>query len=194
MSSTKIEPKETRYKKCRFRSRLEARWAVYFDALGIQWEYEKEGYDLPCGAYLPDFWLPQVDSWAEVKAAQFTQQELTKCFQLHLGTLKPVILLSGLPRFAMFPAIERAEFNHGAWDIEVVILDLAEGHEYWKWEHRFYTDPGWDAVAYGDIDNPEFGEEFVQEIQVQPVYAESSIGELAIAAARSARFEFGESG
>lgn len=49
----------TLYKNRLFRSRLEARWAVFFDALGIEWEYEKEGYDLGvAGWYLPDFWLP----------------------------------------------------------------------------------------------------------------------------------------
>ena len=42
-----------------FRSRLEARWAVFFDALGIQWEYEPEGIVLSDGThYLPDFYLP----------------------------------------------------------------------------------------------------------------------------------------
>jgi hypothetical protein len=40
-----------------FRSRTEARWAVFLDALGVRWEYEREGYALPCGNYLPDFWL-----------------------------------------------------------------------------------------------------------------------------------------
>ena len=50
---------ETQYKGYRFRSRLEARWAVFFDAMGIKWEYEKEGFDLGAqGYYLPDFWLP----------------------------------------------------------------------------------------------------------------------------------------
>lgn len=50
---------ETRYRGCRFRSRLEARWAVFFDALKIRWEYELEGYVLNDGTwYLPDFWLP----------------------------------------------------------------------------------------------------------------------------------------
>lgn len=49
---------ETRYKGYRFRSRLEARWAVFFDACGYQWEYEPEGFALPCGTYyLPDFKL-----------------------------------------------------------------------------------------------------------------------------------------
>lgn len=49
---------ETEYKGYRFRSRLEARWAVFFDACGVKWEYEPEGYDLGDGTYyLPDFLL-----------------------------------------------------------------------------------------------------------------------------------------
>lgn len=66
---------ETHYAGCRFRSRLEARWAVFFDTLGIRWEYEPQGfaatYRLSLGAgtfpYLPDFWLPSLGIWAEVK-------------------------------------------------------------------------------------------------------------------------------
>lgn len=60
----------TIYSGVKFRSRLEARWAVAFDALGIAWEYEPEGFDLPSGErYLPDFWLPTFDGgiYAEVK-------------------------------------------------------------------------------------------------------------------------------
>ena len=53
-----IKPIETYYNGYRFRSRLEARWAVLFDALNIQYEYEAEGYYLPNGEkYLPDFVL-----------------------------------------------------------------------------------------------------------------------------------------
>lgn len=59
---------ETRYKGFRFRSRTEARWAIFLDALDIEWEYEKEGYDLgEAGWYLPDFWLPKQRIWIEVK-------------------------------------------------------------------------------------------------------------------------------
>lgn len=66
-----MKPIETLYAGCRFRSRLEARWAVFFDTLGIKWEYEKEGYDLgDAGWYLPDFWLPDLDSWFETKGRQ----------------------------------------------------------------------------------------------------------------------------
>ena len=52
---------QTEYKGYRFRSRLEARWAVFFDTLGVKWEYEPEGYDLGNGVYyLPDFLLHDV--------------------------------------------------------------------------------------------------------------------------------------
>lgn len=46
---------ETTYAGCRFRSRLEARWAVFFTSLGIEWEYEPQGFATSAGAYLPDF-------------------------------------------------------------------------------------------------------------------------------------------
>lgn len=63
-----IKPIETYYAGCRFRSRLEARWAVFFDALGIKWEYEPEGFETKSGErYLPDFYLPNDKIYAEVK-------------------------------------------------------------------------------------------------------------------------------
>lgn len=68
---------ETKYKGYRFRSRLEARWAVFFDALGLQWEYEPEGFDLgAAGWYLPDFYLPQLDSWIEIKPGNGNRDEV----------------------------------------------------------------------------------------------------------------------
>jgi hypothetical protein len=43
------------YAGIKFRSRLEARWAYYFDLIGLPWKYEPEGYALSAGNYLPDF-------------------------------------------------------------------------------------------------------------------------------------------
>ena len=67
----RINPIETLYNGIRFRSRLEARWAVFFDALKMRWEYEPEAYALPSGNYLPDFRItdgaPSGDCWVEVK-------------------------------------------------------------------------------------------------------------------------------
>ena len=51
-----IKAIETIYDGYKFRSRLEARWAVFFKSLEIKYEYEPEGFMLPSGAkYLPDF-------------------------------------------------------------------------------------------------------------------------------------------
>jgi len=51
-----IKPIQTYYDGHWFRSRLEARWAVVFNALGVPYEYEPEGFDLGDGLYyLPDF-------------------------------------------------------------------------------------------------------------------------------------------
>jgi hypothetical protein len=52
-----IQAIETSYTGHRFRSRLEARWAVFFDALNLRWDYEPEGVETPAGRYLPDFML-----------------------------------------------------------------------------------------------------------------------------------------
>jgi hypothetical protein len=70
------KPIETRYGDHRFRSRLEARWAVFLDTLGVRWEYEPEGFDLgEHGKYLPDFFLPNLKVWLEIKGSNFEPSE-----------------------------------------------------------------------------------------------------------------------
>lgn len=90
---------QTRYDGCYFRSRTEARWAVFFKTLGFPYEYEKEGYDLPAGRYLPDFWLPQQRCWFEVKGEPPTTDEIHKASWLNMLTEAPVIIGVGSPRF-----------------------------------------------------------------------------------------------
>ena len=65
-----IEAKPTRYAGCLFRSRIEARWAMVFNEIGIDWEYERYVFDTPNGGYCPDFWLPDHQKWWEVKGIQ----------------------------------------------------------------------------------------------------------------------------
>ncbi len=95
--SRPVKAIETRYKGYRFRSRLEARWAVFFDTLELPWEYEKEGYHLDSGLYLPDFWLPSLEAWLEVKPVAPTDEERKLCEELAEGTDHPVIIGIGLP-------------------------------------------------------------------------------------------------
>jgi hypothetical protein len=62
------EAKPTIYGMTRFRSRLEARWARFFDLMEVPWDYEPWAFNLADGrGYIPDFWLPQHRVFVEVK-------------------------------------------------------------------------------------------------------------------------------
>lgn len=140
---------ETEYRGCRFRSRLEARWAVYFDALGLQWEYELEGWDLGDGLrYLPDFWLPQVRMWAEVKAVPLTPAEQEKARRLAQGTGRSVLMLVGSPRLASYCAFEPCRCWPGCdcagSGLRVEDYLVTDYHDYPKTEGRFYACTGAD--------------------------------------------------
>lgn len=100
-----IQALETAYNNYRFRSRLEARWAVFFDALHIAYEYEPEGYKLKDGSmYLPDFRLQNVGLrsrvgplWLEVKPTMPSEQEERKLAFLVGGTKVHGVMVIGTP-------------------------------------------------------------------------------------------------
>lgn len=64
-----VQAIQTRYAGCHFRSRLEARWAVFFDTHHIPWEYEPQGFNTSAGPYLPDFLLTDCSTWVEVRGS-----------------------------------------------------------------------------------------------------------------------------
>ena len=92
-----INPIETLYKGIRFRSRLEARWAVFLDALNFKFVYEPDGYDLDGTWYLPDFWVPDWKAFLEIKPEQPTQEQMDKCQHLSTVTGHSVLLIAGQP-------------------------------------------------------------------------------------------------
>ena len=98
-TNSKMKAIETIYNGIRFRSRTEARWAVFMDALGVVWEYEREGFDLGDGVlYLPDFWLPQLNCWIEIKGVRAVpEDELKKVRRLAKQSGKDVYLFCGSP-------------------------------------------------------------------------------------------------
>lgn len=171
---------ETRYKGYRMRSRGEARWAVYFDSLGIYWDYEVEGFDLTkasvvgateLGAYLPDFWLPQVKMWAEVKAGEFSPLEVRKCDALAKLTGHSCLMLDGLPELRPFWA-RRPEYGDasGPEEADYIVDDAL------LFENRFF---GFTGFERGD-DPRSMAHMF------------SRNAKKAIEESRSARFEHGE--
>lgn len=124
----RTQSKLTEFNENLYRSRLEARWAVFFVTADIDYIYELEGFTLKNGKnYLPDFYLPELDIYAEVKPrvrSEFNkvindldvlsksgestanypvkpsttlEKELYKIRLLSEGSKKPVILLDSHP-------------------------------------------------------------------------------------------------
>lgn len=87
-----IKPIQTEAYGRLFRSRLEARCAVFLTEMGLRWEYEPEGYELPSGRYLPDFkvcdphWDDQVAYWVECKSGTPSAHEIRLARELSVGT------------------------------------------------------------------------------------------------------------
>ena len=97
---TALKPIQTVYQGYRFRSRLEARWAVFLDAVDLQWEYEAEGYELDGLRYLPDFKVTRSDSsslWFEIKPKNIDEDEKFDRFSAAVRSPDSALLLSGTP-------------------------------------------------------------------------------------------------
>lgn len=88
---------QTWYRGYKTRSRLEARWMVFFDSSGVKFEYEREGYDLNGLWYLPDFWLPDHNCWIEIKGQEPDDTEIEKAARLCLHSGQTVYIFVGEP-------------------------------------------------------------------------------------------------
>ena len=89
----------TYYNGYKFRSRLEARWAVFFDNAGIAYEYEPEGFYNSDGAcYLPDFYLTQENMYVEVKPPrEEAWKDIKKVSQFIGNGIDTLLLLPNIP-------------------------------------------------------------------------------------------------
>lgn len=91
---------DTIYKGYKFRSRLEARWAVFFDTLRVEYWYEKEGFELETESgrklyYLPDFFIPHLKAWIEIKGDEPNDDENLKAELLARASNQDVFIFYG---------------------------------------------------------------------------------------------------
>lgn len=127
---------QTEYKGYLFRSRLEARWAVFFDACGVDWEYEPEGYDLGNGLrYLPDFLLHGVegrvtgDLYVEVKG-NMTEKDAEKIRRFHENGM-PILVVGRIPygttadELSQF--IQEEAYGKGVNDVNFLNFETIDG-------------------------------------------------------------------
>lgn len=101
---------ETTYRGFRFRSRLEARWAVFYHRLGVPFDYEPQGFVIDGKPYLPDFWLPKQDCWVEIKGGDPTKEEYELASGLAKDTQKKVYIFVGpIPEVGDYQLLEGAD-------------------------------------------------------------------------------------
>lgn len=187
-----IKPIETFYHGHRFRSRLEARWAVFFDACGAEWEYEPEGFDVGDGVlYLPDFRLYNVAGrggptlWVEVKG-RMTAADARK-IKLFVGEdengrpINPLLILGQIPNASTKQDLDYEIADRGYND--------QDGFEIYQF--NFETIDGDHFVAHPGINKHGHFELFGDDVNYLND-RDDYTSLLAYQRARIARFEHGE--
>lgn len=184
MSAPAFRAITTRYKGYNFRSRLEARWAVFFDHLGIRWDYEPEGFELGNGLrYLPDFWLPDWKMWVEVKPAECDVAAAEKALRLAKHGRYPVFVSNGMPMNGgtLFTATSNGPDLQGACEVDWAARD---GNFIWLFTDKRKPDEGYHCWGGAEV--------FTCLPSRKGMYTPGAPE--ALEAARGARFEFGAKG
>lgn len=209
-----LQPIETRYKGFRFRSRAEARWAVFFDAANVRFVYEPEAYALGDGLiYLPDFYLPNLGVWFEVKGP--ADADLTKPWKLQerlydSGSPDRVVVAYGQmpdPATLTIAGHPEADMDHQGRPIDPAFDLMVSGDYHYAWCVCPWC--GKAGVEFDARGARVCGWRAHHETVTEAMSAVADLGHWhedkcytgnhptiakAYAAARSARFEFGESG
>lgn len=84
-----------RYGGYEMRSHSETRWAAMMDAMSVAWIYEPRTVTTRHGGYMPDFFLPAVGAFLEVKGPRPTQVEREKAWDAQEITGFPVVFAYG---------------------------------------------------------------------------------------------------
>lgn len=208
---SEYKPIETKYDGYRFRSRLEARWAVFFNAANIEYQYEPEGFVGMYGvSYLPDFYLPKFDIYCEVKP---TDEALFKDsskiggaidFGSTLISSKGLILLGSIPYKPGYFPVFCALFNHKGVCCTDAVFDIWDGVPELNMDGDAWC--GMQERGHIHLYGPTHyddgtSDEIPSSASVGPAYKEwtetgsdPAFINYCFEKARSARFEYGECG
>jgi len=147
-----VQAIETFYAGYKFRSRLEARWAVFFDSLNIEWQYEPEGFERSefdddnnlqiVDRYLPDFYLPKTETWVEVKgdSGALVKDWITWDLRIDFGGILPgvcdsyqtgrgLLVLTDIPRIK-YQTVVHPLFQHYKGTIKSYAMFTEDGIKY----------------------------------------------------------------
>ena len=203
-----IKPIETHYRGYRFRSRLEARWAVFFDTLGVEWEYEPEGFVLPNGSkYLPDFRLKCYGTRGNIQDKPFVLYVEVKG-EMTREDHQKILDFSGWSYLPDYNPDDNGfdENYHSAIENMNPVLIVGNIPEVSKTDDTYDNDifkcyEGWGFFNYETIDADDFGaypsvkdgKFFLMGDDGNYIDGDLSLVVKAYQTARQARFEYGES-
>lgn len=171
----------TMYAGVRFRSRLEARWAVFFNHLGIRWEYEPDAFDVCAKAsdtgevlsthkYTPDFFFPDYAAFGEVKPdlgghpnwwtpwayEGAPHGQWAAMHGLVDASKMPIILMVGDPRQCAMPVIVPTEKHElSGYALEVLAHVEEDPREF----RGAFVDPDF-LVPFADTSKASYGKWF----------------------------------
>jgi len=176
-----IKAIETNYGGYKFRSRLEARWAVFFNEVKIEWDYEPQGFrvETPRGRinYLPDFWLGS-GQWAEVKGYLdldgMRRLHAIACGMAQCGSGNDIVIFPDIPRPSSILWPVQLHYHGRLWGLA------------WRPEHGCPMERPHVAVDATEANADHLTSGFPFGI---PDWAQDGLER-----ARCARFEWGESG
>jgi hypothetical protein len=214
-----IRALETHYNGFRFRSRLEARWAVWLDTLGIGYRYEHQGFNLDGLNYLPDFWIPFAEPepspqgvpptaghYLEVKPDVLADDEERLLRLLAIGSRHTVLAFAGDPWPGEFAVYEFRRLHDDSAELKVWLpgdcfccrgTGLSDSMPRFRWwRGSRIIDSGLNACddcgGTGKVDPFQSLRSVLGLLGGPDSPAFSDCLQSAFAAARSARFEFGE--
>ena len=111
----------TEYAGVRFRSRLEARWAAFFDIYEIPWEYEPIDFK----GWIPDFLIPgKINTYVEIKPTKVFLPDVWKKIranQMGMGGADVMLLGDffiaphGYPTSGWLSEYSSERYEHPAW-------------------------------------------------------------------------------
>jgi hypothetical protein len=154
----------TTYNGVTYKSRLETRWAIFFDLLDIKHLYEPGKVFTGESNYIPDFLLPDLKAIFEVKPKEPTPKEIERLSGLTIDGVEysecERLITSGTPGNRIYSvcnidAFNRVEFSFvqcpfcGLVGVTVGPLD-AIGADFFPLRHR--CQPIFDIAKHYDID------------------------------------------
>jgi len=106
---------------------------VFFDYIGIEWQYETETFELINGCrYTPDFFLPVSECWVEVKPRELWERK-GKCYVIPVTFQRFMSEMGGHALLLRQPRIEEGIDFWGGGDLWGTWVGETFGMMGWLW-------------------------------------------------------------